>query len=143
MEPEEDSPALGVLVVEDDVAVRRLVRLVLEEEGYGVKEAANGREALEFLQRRADRVDIILTDVVMPDINGPELVMRLASLGHTTPVLFMSGYADNQLLNRGLNEKEMNILRKPFTREELAARVAALASLPGTEKPPGPSDPPA
>ena len=66
---------------------------MLEGEGYRVHEAANGREALEYLERRASHVDLILTDVVMPDINGPELVTRLAGLGHSARILFMSGYA--------------------------------------------------
>ena len=115
-----------VLVVEDEPAVRRLVRSVLEGEGYLVHEAANGREALKYLERNAGRVDLILTDVVMPDINGPELVTRLSSLGYDTEVLFMSGYADSQLLSRGLNERTARILRKPFTREQLTTRVAEL-----------------
>ena len=95
------------------------MRSVLEGQGYRVQEAANGREALEYLERRASRVDVILTDVVMPDINGPELVTRLSGLGHPARILFMSGYADSKLLSRGLNERTMRILRKPFTADEL------------------------
>jgi two-component system cell cycle sensor histidine kinase/response regulator CckA len=133
---DEESPAsydrtdLGpaVLVVEDEPSVRKLVRSVLEDEGYDVNEAANGREALEYLKRYSGQTDLILTDVVMPDINGPELVTRLSSLGHQTPVLFMSGYADSKLLTRGLNERTMKILRKPFTSQELTDRVAELVS---------------
>ena len=116
----------AILVVEDEPAVRRLVRSVLEGEGYRVHEAANGREALEFLERRASHVDLILTDVVMPDINGPELVTRLGALGHSARILFMSGYADSKLLSRGLNERTMRILRKPFTPDELKTRVGEL-----------------
>ena len=127
-EPAFDEPAAAprILVVEDEPAVRRLVRSVLEGEGYRVHEAANGREALEFLERRASHVDLILTDVVMPDINGPELVTRLGALGHSARILFMSGYADSKLLSRGLNERTMRILRKPFTPDELKTRVGEL-----------------
>ena len=127
-EPGVDEPAVAprVLVVEDEPAVRRLVRSVLEAEGYRVHEAANGREALEYLERRASHVDLILTDVVMPDINGPELVTRLGGLGHSARILFMSGYADSKLLSRGLNERTMRILRKPFTPDELKIRVGEL-----------------
>jgi PAS domain S-box-containing protein len=121
----EDGPRTPViLVVEDEPAVRGLVRSVLEAEGYRVHEAANGREALVHLERHAQQISLVLTDVVMPDINGPELVTRMESLGHSTRVLFMSGYADSKLLSRGLNEQTMRILRKPFTREELSGRVA-------------------
>jgi two-component system cell cycle sensor histidine kinase/response regulator CckA len=123
---EESSAAVTVLVVEDEDAVRRLVKSVLEDKGYRVHEAANGRQALDVLERRAPRVDLILTDVVMPDVNGPEFVARLDSLGSSAKVLFMSGYADSQLLNRGLSERTVRILRKPFTPTELRAQVAEL-----------------
>jgi CheY-like chemotaxis protein len=64
----------------------------------------------------------------MPEINGPELIARLPSLGLSTRVLFMSGYADGKLLTRGLNERTVKVLRKPFTSEELTARVAELVA---------------
>ncbi len=115
-----------VLVVEDDPAVRRLVRSILEESGYRVHEAANGREALEFLEHKIARVDLLLSDVAMPDVSGPELLAGLAPLGYATRVLFMSGYADSQLLRRGLDETAVGVVRKPFTPAELSARVAAI-----------------
>jgi two-component system cell cycle sensor histidine kinase/response regulator CckA len=123
-EPEVEDQRGIVLVVEDEPAVRRLVRTVLEDGGYRIREAANGREALEYLERGAGHVDLILTDVVMPDITGPELVARLAPLEHAIPVLFMSGYADTHLLNRGVNQSTIGVLRKPFTGEQLTTRVA-------------------
>jgi PAS domain S-box-containing protein len=136
-EPDEHDTAATILVVEDEPAVRRLVRSVLESEGYRVQEAADGREALDFLERRRGRVDLILTDVVMPDVTGPELLARLGPVGHSAPVLFMSGYADSQLLSRGLSEKAIRILRKPFTGEELASRVAdVLAETESESEPP-------
>jgi two-component system, cell cycle sensor histidine kinase and response regulator CckA len=118
--------APAILLVEDELAVRKLVRFVLEHEGYEVFEAVNGREALSQLELYPGRIDLILTDVVMPDISGPELVSRLEALGNPIKVLFMSGYARKELLSRGLDEQAMKILRKPFTNEELIARVAAL-----------------
>jgi two-component system cell cycle sensor histidine kinase/response regulator CckA len=127
-EPDERAAAPVVLVVEDEPAVRRLVRSVLEADGYRVREAANGREALAHIEGYSERIDLILTDVVMPEINGPELVARLASLGYSTRVLFMSGYADGKLLTRGLNDRTVKVLRKPFTSEELTARVAELVA---------------
>jgi CheY-like chemotaxis protein len=125
------------VVVEDEPAVRRLVRSILEESGYRVHEAANGRDALEFLEQRSGRVDLLLSDVAMPDVSGPELVARLAPLGHATRVLFMSGYADSQLLSRGLDDRTIGVLHKPFTPAELSARVAEVMS--GEEaQPPAP-----
>ena len=105
--------------------MRELVRTVLEESGYRVYEAANGRQALEFLERSSARIDLILSDVVMPDVNGPEFVSRLDELS-ASKVLFMSGYADSQLVNRGLSEHTVAILQKPFSPEQLRARVAEL-----------------
>ncbi len=120
--------ARTVLVVEDEPAVRRLVRSVLEEAGYRVHEATNGRDALAFIEHRNSEIDLILSDVAMPGITGPELVARLAPLGRSPRVLFMSGYADSQLLKRGLDERAIGVLHKPFTPDELTARVAAVMS---------------
>jgi two-component system, cell cycle sensor histidine kinase and response regulator CckA len=133
--PGERPRARVVLVVEDESAVRRLVRSVLEQSGYRVHEAADGRDALSYLERKGSAIDLILTDVVMPDIAGPELVARLAPLGHSTRILFMSGYADSQLLSRGLDERAIGVLHKPFTPAELSARVAEVMAEEETEPP--------
>ena len=135
-EPEVEDQNGTILVVEDEPAVRRLVRTVLEDGGYHIREAANGREALEYLERGAGHVDLILTDVVMPDITGPELVARLAPLEHAIPVLFMSGYADTHLLNRGVNQSTIGVLRKPFTGEQLTTRVAEVIAQEQAHAPP-------
>jgi PAS domain S-box-containing protein len=135
-EPEVEDRRGTVLIVEDEPAVRRLVCTVLEDGGYRIREAANGREALEYLERGVGQVDLILTDVVMPDITGPELVARLAPLEHAMPVLFMSGYADTHLLNRGVNQSTIGVLRKPFTGEQLTTRVAEVIALGEAHAPP-------
>ncbi len=116
-----------VLVVEDEAAVRRLVRSILEGAGYRILEASNGREALASLRGR-DRADLLLTDVVMPDVTGPELVSHLSEFEHPVPVLFMSGYADSQLLRRGVSEEAVSILHKPFTADELTNMVEQVLS---------------
>jgi two-component system cell cycle sensor histidine kinase/response regulator CckA len=123
--PEDDDDTAGILVVEDDEGVRELVRTVLEEDGYTVYDAANGRQALELLDYSARRIDLIVTDVVMPDINGPEFVSRLDAL-RSSKVLFMSGYADSQLVNRGLADRTAAILQKPFSPDQLRERVAQM-----------------
>ncbi|MGZ4287311.1 MAG: PAS domain-containing hybrid sensor histidine kinase/response regulator [Solirubrobacteraceae bacterium] len=125
-EPAEESGGPAGLVVEDEPALRRLVRSVLDAEGYHTFEAANGRQALEFLERHQGTIDLVLTDVVMPEVGGPELGHRLATLRPETQVIYMSGYADSRLLNRGLRDQPTNVLRKPFSPDELAARVAGL-----------------
>jgi two-component system, cell cycle sensor histidine kinase and response regulator CckA len=135
-EPCNPGNARVVLVVEDESAMRRLVRSVLEQDGYRVHEAANGRDALGYIEQKGGRIDLILSDVVMPGITGPELVARLAPLGHSTRVLFMSGYADSQLLSRGLDERSIGILHKPFTPAELSARVAQIMAEDEPDSPP-------
>jgi FixJ family two-component response regulator len=72
----------------------------------------------------------------MPDITGPELVARLAPLEHAIPVLFMSGYADTHLLNRGVNQSTIGVLRKPFTGEQLTTRVAEVVAQEQAHAPP-------
>jgi len=124
----EDREAPVVLVVEDESAVRRLVRTVLEEAGYQVREVASGRDALAYLEQRSSEIDLILSDVVMADITGPELVAHLAPLSHSTRLMFMSDFADSQLLSRGLAEGSIGVLHKPFTPAELSHRVALMLS---------------
>jgi PAS domain S-box-containing protein len=113
-----------ILVVEDEPALRNLVRTVLEGEGYRVLEAGNGREALEVVERHDEHIDLLLTDVVMPELSGPELVAHLRGLRPDTKVLYVSGYADSRLGLRGVAER--SVLRKPFSLDELADRVRGL-----------------
>jgi two-component system, cell cycle sensor histidine kinase and response regulator CckA len=115
-----------VLVVEDDPGVRRLVRSMLRSCGYRVLEAANGSEGLAQLTRHRDSIELVVSDVVMSDINGPELAARMKAVGSAAPVLLMSGYGDRTLWNRGLTDDTMRVLRKPFTLAELSERVAEL-----------------
>jgi two-component system, cell cycle sensor histidine kinase and response regulator CckA len=120
------SDAPLVLVVEDQAAVRSLVRSMLEKSGYRVLEAANGTEALAQLNRHRGGIELVVSDVVMPDINGPQLAKRMRSVGNAAPVLFMSGYAERTLLSRGLTDGTIRVLRKPFTLAQLTARVEEL-----------------
>jgi len=112
-----------VLVVEDDDLVRDFVRRALEEAGYAVLTAASGNAALDMLQRRPDDVDLVLTDVVMPGLGGPELAERLALIAPNAPVLFMSGYVDRPFVDVELLHHRDNLLRKPFSAVELRRRV--------------------
>jgi CheY-like chemotaxis protein len=112
-----------ILLVEDEIAVRRLARRVLRSKGYVVLEAANGREALRLISQHAGRLDLLLTDVVMPGMSGPELAERLAREQVGLRVLYMSGYADEAIGHHGVLEPGVEFLQKPFTPQDLAQRV--------------------
>jgi CheY-like chemotaxis protein len=88
--------------------------------------SGNGREALESIQRGMARLDLVITDVAMPDMNGHELAAHLRRLRPGLPVLFMSGYTDDEMVRRGLLEPDHPFLSKPFTPEILAANVRQL-----------------
>ncbi|XXT24262.1 ATP-binding protein [Sorangium sp. So ce429] len=123
------SPAGGdetVLVVEDDDAVRKLIVEVLERRGYGVVSAASAEEALAAIALEgADAVDLLLTDLVMPGMNGRELAERALALHPRARVLYMSGYADDVFAGAE-PDGERALLQKPFTPDTLAQRVRDL-----------------
>lgn len=111
-----------VLIVEDEQVVRGLARRVLERYGYEVVEASGGAEALERLREGA--FVVLVTDVIMPEMSGPQLVERARALHPSLPVLFMTGYAEEQL--PGLTQDGCSLIRKPFTPAALGERLALL-----------------
>jgi PAS domain S-box-containing protein len=112
-----------VLVVEDEALVRDFACRFLRGEGYETVEAENGLEAIELLRRDPDLVDLVLSDVVMPRMGGREVADRLAQLRPGLPVVFMSGYTNDEIMRRGLLEPGMPFLTKPFSPETLATKV--------------------
>ena len=117
-----------VLVAEDEEGVRDVVRRVLERGGYRVLTAADGAEALEVLEaaRQADEpLDLLLTDVVMPGMNGLDLADRISEAHPGLPVLFMSGYNESEALRKRTSEDPEVFLAKPFSPDELLERVCA------------------
>jgi len=112
-----------VLVVEDEDAVRKLTCQALRKFGYDVLEAANGGEALLVCEQRAQPIPLIITDVVMPGMSGPQLVARLSELYPETKVLYMSGYTDTLAVREGLLDGRRAFLQKPFTPADLRRRV--------------------
>jgi CheY-like chemotaxis protein len=111
-----------VLVVDDESTVRRFARRVLVEHGYHVHEAGDGSEALEVVRALYDQLDVVVSDIVMPKLNGVELLRQLAMVRPELPVILMSGYAGPQLADRGI-EAPCSILSKPFSAETLVAEV--------------------
>jgi two-component system cell cycle sensor histidine kinase/response regulator CckA len=113
-----------VLVVEDETGVRLLARKVLERQGYVVIDAANGHDALALAAAHQGSIDLLITDMVMPDLNGLDLSRRLIAAHPTLRVIYMSGYTDDEIIRRGL-EASNRFVEKPFTVETLARAVRA------------------
>jgi len=107
-------PAM-ILVVEDDAAVRGMVVKVLLRSGYGVMQAGGGDEALQVAGTETDRIDLVVSDVMMPGMSGRELVRRLRTIRGDVRVLFMSGYAREATMQPERFEQADRFLQKPFT----------------------------
>ncbi len=122
-----------LLLVEDEPALRMLVVTMLEEEGYLILQAGNGLDAIAVAEHHRGDIDLLLTDVVMPRMSGPELAQKLRGLRPGLEVLFMSGYNDSRLVHRGVEETKVNLLVKPFSPDELVMKVGELT---GRESPP-------
>jgi PAS domain S-box-containing protein len=112
-----------ILVVEDDVVVRDLASRVLQRSGYNVLEANNGGEALQIFEHNPNSIRLLLTDVVMPGMNGRTLVERLKILQPQLKIIYMSGYTDDAIIHHGVLEAGVNFIQKPFTAESLVRSV--------------------
>ncbi len=120
-----------VLVVEDEAGVRELVGHLLGQLGYRVLRAANGAEALAVAVEHKGRIDLLLADVVLPGMSGPQVAEALL-LGHPEArVLYLSGYTDDAVFRHGVQEAETAFLQKPFTTAALAAKVRAVLKAAG------------
>jgi DNA-binding NtrC family response regulator len=122
------SPPESVLVVDDEPAVRRFASRVLEEAGYRVEEAADGADALSLIRNGAVEPDAVLSDIVMPRMNGVELLQSLAVERPRLPVILMSGYGTDQLTGRGI-PSPCGVLAKPFHPDRLLSEVRRCLSL--------------
>jgi CheY-like chemotaxis protein len=125
-----DGPAPGeprrtVLVVDDEAAVVALVRTMLWRAGYNVIEAANGEEALNVAARETGPIDVLLTDVVMPVMNGYELADKMRRARPEVKVLYMSGYRDRVIFeSTGVEGGDAPLIRKPFTQHSLVSAIS-------------------
>jgi len=140
LQPEPARPQLGhetILVVEDEPQLRDLTRQFLETRGYKVLVAENGAAAINVARQHSGPIHLLLTDIIMPVMNGRELAQRMAVLSPKTRILFMSGYTENAVWHNGLMETSANFLQKPFTLDALTRKVREVleTSTPETEKP--------
>ncbi len=112
-----------ILLVEDEDAVRTLVLTILKRKGYAVLTARNGGEALLVCERHSGRIELMVTDVVMPGMGGPDLARRLSPLRPGMKTLYMSGYTDDEIVHPGDLEPGTHYIQKPFTPDALARKV--------------------
>ena len=112
-----------ILLVEDETAVRGLIRAVLERYGYTVVEAADGEEGLRVFEREAAQLDLLLTDVIMPRLDGPSLARAIREHHATLPMIFLTGHADDMLHREDADWSDVPLLQKPFTSSALLKLV--------------------
>ena len=112
-----------ILLVEDEDQIRKMILSLLRSFGYRVLEARNGGEALMISEKHPDRIHLLLTDVVMPYMNGAELAKRLLAARTDLRVLCMSGYADEAILKPGVIDAGLAFLQKPVTPDQLARKI--------------------
>jgi CheY-like chemotaxis protein len=119
-----------ILLAEDQPEVRSVARAVLERYGYRVLEASHGDEALRILRAHREPIHLLLSDVVMPSMSGPELA-RLVQLEHSgIRVLYASGYTDDAIVRHGVLDPGVAFLQKPFTPTALLRKIRELLDAP-------------
>jgi len=119
-----------ILVVEDNDFVRAMTTSILQTSGYKVVNAVHGREAFAICMHREEPIDLILTDVLMPHMTGPELIERLGNVRNDFKVLFMSGFMDDATLKRMmLSSREVNFIGKPFDVPDLLNKVSDILAM--------------
>ncbi|HOJ62617.1 MAG TPA: ATP-binding protein, partial [bacterium] len=112
-----------ILVVEDELSVRNLMKMLFSSLGYTVTIAANGDEALRLVEKMGVKPDLVITDVVMPKMSGKELIDRLRKTYPHLKALFMSGYTDNAIVHHGVLDPDTPFIQKPFNIQEIGKKV--------------------
>jgi CheY-like chemotaxis protein len=125
----------GILLVEDDPRVRAAVQRMLEQLGYRLLTAADGAGALALMAEQRDAIDLVLSDVIMPGLNGPDLMVRLRALRPGLRTLLMSGYTDHAVLDGDLRAAGFAFIQKPFTAATLARKLRDVLDQPAPVTP--------
>jgi two-component system, cell cycle sensor histidine kinase and response regulator CckA len=112
-----------ILLVEDEDAVRMFAARALKDKGYEVVEAASGTEALQLAKKENIEIDLIITDVVMPGMDGPQMINEIRQFMPSVKVIFISGYAEDSFRRKLDNEENIHFLPKPFNLKDLALKV--------------------
>ena len=123
---------MRILLVDDDEIVRKFVLHVLQASGYAVIEASNGPEALRIANEHTGPINLLLTDIKMPKMNGRELAERLMPLRPGVKVLYISGHTDSATVNEMALQRGANFLQKPFTPDRLTTKVRKVLDSPVT-----------
>ncbi len=117
-----------IMLVEDNLQVRELTTEILQKKGYSVLSANNGNDALALIQREGAVVDLLLTDVIMPEMNGSELYQNALEICPRLKVLYMSGYTNNIISQQGICDQSLSFINKPFTEKELTTKISSVLS---------------
>jgi CheY-like chemotaxis protein len=124
-----------ILLVEDEEQVRQIAQQILTTLGYHVLPATNGQEALAVAEEHDGNIELTITDVVMPQLSGREMVERLVPLRPNMKVLYMSGYTDDAIVRHGLLDERLEFIQKPFAADAFARKIRSVLDSPveGTE----------
>ena len=112
-----------ILIVEDEVSILKMTEQMLNRMGYTVLSASKPKEAINIAREHTGEIHLLLTDVVMPEMNGQELLKKLLPIRPNLTSLFMSGYTANVIAHHGFPDESINFLQKPFTMKDLAVKV--------------------
>jgi CheY-like chemotaxis protein len=126
--PARHSGGETILVVEDEKAVRELTVRILQQLGYTILTASSGAEALELCRTHGGHIDLLLTDVVMPNMSGRQLADQMRASRPKTKILFLSGYTENTVVHHGVLDAGVDFLPKPFSRENLSKKLREVLS---------------
>ena len=112
-----------ILLVEDNDSVREVTSSTLLQYGYTIYSASNGREALSIFHEYRDTINLVLTDVIMPQMSGRELAEKITAEKANMKILYFSGYTDNSIVHHGVLDEGMEFIQKPFSHIELANKI--------------------
>jgi CheY-like chemotaxis protein len=123
----------SILLIEDDEQLRKTIRRVLESRGYTVIDTNGSAEAIEYCESHQDHIDLVLSDMVMPGMSGPETVEHIQQHRPSARVLFMSGYSDHSVFRDRSTQAQVNFIQKPFMPQDLALKLRQVLDSPATQ----------